>query len=307
MQLTAVPVFLFFLSMSLAVWFYRKPPLSLGDKLGLKKPVKVKARREAALLGKMRYFDGLSRSAATSGVLLSPGQIAYPALLAAAIGLIVSFVVFRSIGFALAAAALLFFVYPRWHIWRMTNAHKKTITMQLAGALLSMTAALRAGRTLIDAVGSAAADTPAPLGTELQKAYDSVRHGGEDLPTALEKMLARTGNHYIVEKLVLAVNLTRQAGGNIAAALEGVAEMVDNERYTLEFASSRASHGRMVAVVFNIILLAVSLNMMRLMPGAFTQTFLADFQGRVILFVSIAAVIFGWYLIHRLLSSAFED
>ena len=272
----------------------------------LKSPAPLKSTAKIPVLSNLNYFKGLTDTGTKNGINIAAGQLAVSSLVAAGPGFVVSIVVFQSLFFAAITAAILFFGAPKAYLWHMTNRQRDKIFHQLSGALLSMTSALRAGRTLIDAIGIAAGDTPAPLGGELQKVFDAVRHGGEELSSALGKMLIRTGNHYIIKKLVLAITITRQTGGNISSALEGVVEMIDNEKFTREFAQSHSSHGRMVAIVFNIIILTVAGNMTRIMPGAFSEFFFSDFRGRLILFGCVATVTGSWIVIHRMLSTIFD-
>ncbi len=301
-----ISLFLFFFFILLSGYFYFFCQTTLGDKLGIKKSGTIKTYREIPILSNLNYFKSLSDTATKNGVNIPASQLAVSALIATGPGFAVSIIVFQSLFFAVVAAGILFFGIPKAYMWHMTNSQRDKIFMQLSGALLSMTSALRAGKTLVDAIGTAAGDTPAPLGPELKKVFDAVRYGGEELSSALDKMLIRTGDHYIVRKLVLAITVTRQTGGNIASALDGVSDMIDNEKYTQEFAKSHSSHGRMVAVVFNLIILTVAGNMTRIMPGAFSEFFFSDFQGRLILFSCIVTVISSWIVIHRMLSTIFD-
>lgn len=299
-------LFLTLLCLLLAGFFYFFRTTTLGDKLGAKEPDTIRKYREINLpiFNRLTYFKRLTKDA--SYLNIETGRLTMVALIFALFGFAVSTFLFRSVFFAALAGAILFFTMPKIYLLHTAGKYRESISAQLSGALLSMTSALRAGKTLVDSVRVAAEDTPAPLGTELKKVHDSVHHGGEELGAALEKMLVRTGNHYIVEKLVLAIALTRQTGGNIAGALEGVASMIENEKYTQEFAKSHSSHGKMVAIVFNLIVLSVTLNMTRVMPGAYEEFFFSDFQGRLILFGCIALIVGSWFVIYRMLTTNFD-
>ncbi len=300
-------IFLFFLCLCCAVYYRFVPQTTLGDKLGIKEqPERFKLQAPNLPSVKLNYFYQLVSNAADNGAVIQTGHVSLIAIASAIFTFVAAAFGFRSVILAAITATVAFFVVPKLYAIHSINAQREKITEQLSDAILSLTSALRAGKTLVDAIGTAAEDIPAPLGAEFRKVYDSVKHGGEELSSALNKMLVRSGNHYILMKLIFAINITRQTGGNIAAALEGVGMMIENERFTQEFAKSHSSHGKMVAIVFNLIVLFVTVNIARTTGGAFAEFFLSDMKGRIMLFGCIAIIISGWFVIYRMLSTIFD-
>lgn len=301
-----VYLFLFFLCICCGGYYCIIRQTPLGDKLGIKELPKHKLQAPSSPIVRLNYFKRLVGYASDRGAIVQESHISLLAIVSATLVFIASVTGFRSVILASIATAVAFFGIPRLYTWHTVNKQREKISEQLGETIMSLTSALRAGKTLVEAIGTVGDDIPAPLGSEFQKVYDTVKHGGEELGSALNKMLARTGNHYILFKLVLAIIITRQTGGNIAGALDGVGRMVENERFTQEFAKSHSSHGKMVAVVFNLIIIGVVFNMARSMSGSFTDFFLSDIQGRLLLFGCITVIIFGWLVIYRMLSTVFD-
>jgi len=295
----------------LTVWTYFHKPLTLGDKLRIKEEENLFTAPdffglELPFLSKVNYFKELSNYAERHGAYTSAGHIAFVAFSLSVAAFILVLLLVRNIFLAVVGAVAVLFLggrlYTSWFIGRQ----RELISSQMGDALLSLTSSVRAGKILLEAIKITGEDLPDPLGSEFTRVYEAVCHGAEDLTSALQKMLKRTGNHHMLEKVVYAMTTVRQTGGNIARALEGVGKMLDNEIHTKEFAKAHSSHGKMVALVFNLVFALILFNTNRVMPGAAAEYFLASFGKQVLLFVCLAAIVLGWILIFRLLNSVFD-
>ncbi len=303
--LTMVFIFVF-----CAVYSYYYQAPALGKKLGLKKGL-INTKRnysdfEFSFLSKLNYFKNLSLYASNNGAYVTTGHIGFVAVISTVIGFILATIIFRSLTLSVVFTSIVFLLVPLIYMHLLVGRQREKISAQLGGVLLPLTSSLRAGKTIVESIKAAGNEVPPPLGTELIKVYNAVKHGGEDLNSALKKMLIRSGNHYMLQKIIFAITITRTTGGNVAKALDGIGRMIDDELYTQEFAKSHSAHGKMIAIVFNAVVFFVVFNMNKVMPGAAAEYFFSSFRGQAILFICIMAIIGGWIMIFRMLSRVFD-
>lgn len=286
------------------MYFYIVKPASLGRKLGIKEEQKIiRHNLEISCLGKLKYFIRLSRNIGNKGAYAAPSHLGFISLIISLAAFVVSLLILRNVFLALVASGVSFFAGSHLYAEYLVQRQRNKISKQINEVIFSLTSTLRAGKTLVEAINACSEDLPAPLGPELTKVYTAVKHGGEDLDTALKKMLERLGNHHIIQKVVLSIIVSRQTGGNVSTALEEIGMMVDDELYTKEFAKSHSSHGRMVAVTFNLVMILVAINMNRMFHSAFTDYFLSNIKGQLLLFGCLGAIVLGWIIIHRVLAN----
>lgn len=94
-----------------------------------------------------------------------------------------------------------------------------------AACARAIAAALAAGRSVRGAIADAAADAPGPAGNELRLAAQALAVGEATEPV-LERLRARTGGGPW-DTLVAALMLQRDAGGDLAALLRGLAASLE--------------------------------------------------------------------------------
>ncbi|MBP1807136.1 type II secretion system F family protein [Rubellimicrobium aerolatum] len=98
------------------------------------------------------------------------------------------------------------------------------IEEQLPDAIELMVRSLRVGHPLAAALGLAAREVPAPLGTELAQIADEAAYG-RDLGESLGALAERVDLSDL-RFLAVAVSIQAQSGGNLAEILEGLAQVI---------------------------------------------------------------------------------
>ena len=110
----------------------------------------------------------------------------------------------------------------------------KRVDKFLAGlpeALDLMVSALRAGHSLIAAMGLVARECPDPVGTEFKSTFEEQNYGLE-LKTALDNMLNRVPLQDL-RIVCTAIMIQKESGGNLAEVLDKVAHVI-RERFRLK-------------------------------------------------------------------------
>lgn len=136
---------------------------------------------------------------------------------------------------------------------------------QLPEMLLSLTAALRAGLSLRQALEMAAVDTPAPLGVELRRCLDQVRLGA-----SWEEALERLRQRLPAEGLILfgwALSVHWRTGGDLPALCERLVDLLGERRRLRAKLAAATAQGRLSAGVVLLVPFLLAFSLRQLAPG----------------------------------------
>jgi tight adherence protein B len=154
-------------------------------------------------------------------------------------------VVWALLGAVVAGAA------PSVYIRRAAATRKQAFYEQLSDVLLLMSGALKAGYSLQQAVATVGEDAKPPASEEFRRAMAEVRLGAS-LDDALEA-LARRSRMVDLEWSVLAIQIQREVGGNLAEILETIAGTIrERERLRRELRTLTAE-GRLSGWVLGLL------------------------------------------------------
>lgn len=189
-----------------------------------------------------------------------------------------------------------------WMLPRLYVSHQKRrrtvkIEEQLPEALTAMTKSLRAGAGIFQALNFAAGETPAPLGTELQRTLDNLRLGAEP-EDAFVEMAERIAS-VDMDIVATAIVVQRTVGGNLSEVLTNVnstiRERVKIQREVRVLTASQRLMGNLVAAL--PVVVAVAFIAINPEVGELLVTTAA---GRIALAVGIGFELVGLWLIRRL-------
>lgn len=156
------------------------------------------------------------------------------------------------IGLLMGSAPFLFVFYKR-------NKRLDRFQEGLPEALDLMVSALRAGHSLVAALGSVARECADPIGYEFRTCFEEQNYGLE-LKTALDNMIARVPIQDL--KIVsTAIMIQKESGGNLAEVLDKTAHVI-RERFRLKRQIQvHTAQGRMTGIVLTLlpVVLAVAL------------------------------------------------
>ena len=165
---------------------------------------------------------------------------------------------------------------------------------QMLPTILRLTAAIRAGASLIQGLEIAAEDAPSPMREELRAVLDEVALG-TSLDTALEHMADRLGTHdYLILSLVLTVQ--RRVGGNLPVILERISETIRERIESRRQVAVLTSQQRMSTWILALLPFFVA-GVFLLADRSFMLPLVTTTPGYIILVVaSLLQLVGGWAL-----------
>jgi tight adherence protein B len=122
------------------------------------------------------------------------------------------------------ALAMSGWLLPRFVMSYRRQRRLRQIEGQLSDALTAMAKSLRVGQGVLQAIGYAAQETPAPLGPELQIVLRDLQLGVE-AERAFADLSARVGSSDL-DIAITAIIIQRTSGGNLSEILEGVSRTI---------------------------------------------------------------------------------
>jgi tight adherence protein B len=158
-------------------------------------------------------------------------------LVIALIATLIGLVVLSSIG--LLAGALIGLVGPWFYLGRRAKKRKQKFIEQLADMAQMMGNSMRAGFSIIQSMEMVAQEGPKPACDEFERVITEVKLG-LPLDQALDHLLARMPSEDL-GLAVVAINVQRQVGGNLAEILMVIAKTVrERVRFTRDLKAMTA-------------------------------------------------------------------
>jgi tight adherence protein B len=169
---------------------------------------------------------------------------------AAAAGAAIGLGLFLSgwLGFLLAVIGA---ATPRLVLAQRVQRRGATFVAQLPDTLQLLSASLQAGYGLLQAIDTVTKEAPAPTSSEFSRVLTEARLG-MPLEQALESMAVRIGNedfHWVV----MAINIQRQVGGNLAQVLETTAGTLREREQLRRQVKVLSAEGRISAVILSLL------------------------------------------------------
>ena len=164
----------------------------------------------------------------------------------------------RSPWLALVVAIVGGFI-PRTLLGRALGKRENKLREQLPDVLTIMAASLRAGHSFLQSLDTVAKEIAQPAAGEFQRVVAEVRLGrpAED---ALEALAERVGSDDF-KWAVLAVNIQREVGGNLAEILDNVADTLRERAMLRRQIRVLTAEGRLSAWVLALLPIGIGLYM----------------------------------------------
>lgn len=204
-------------------------------------------------------------------------MVAYAALVVVATiaGLLVLQSLFGGL-IVLVLAALL----PPAVVNHLAKRRRKKFMSQLPDTLQLLSGSLRAGYSLMQGVEAVSQEVVAPMGEELRRIITETRLG-RTLEDSLTDTAERMGSDDFAWA-VMAIQIQREVGGNLAELLDTVADtMVQRERLRREV-SALTAEGRISAIVLGALPVGMLLVLWAINPG-YIEVLFEESVGRMML------------------------
>jgi tight adherence protein B len=210
------------------------------------------------------FSDRLDAELEAAGVSLRSGEFVVASVVAA--------LVFGVLGAALLRNALLALIvagvgaaFPTLLLRMSLNKRADHLREQLPDVLSIMAASLRAGHSFLQSLDTVAKEIAQPAAAEFQRVVAEIRLGrpAED---ALEALAERVGSADF-KWAVLAVNIQREVGGNLAEILDTVADTLRERAMLRRQVRVLTAEGRLSAWVLALLPVAIGLYMAAVNPS----------------------------------------
>lgn len=165
---------------------------------------------------------------------------------------------------------------------------------QLPDALSSLASSLRSGASFSVALGSLLAYCPAPLSQEFGLIEREQRFGVtfSDALKHLQKRMQRQS----VDKVVAAILISHQTGGELAQTLEVTARCLRAELHAQERLKALTAQGVMQAWVMALMPVGLALVMNQLEPGFLASLFQTAVGQKIVLCIVFLEILGLWWL-----------
>lgn len=219
---------------------------------------------------------------------LAAGAVVLPGLLALALGLSAPLVAVVVLGPAVGVPVL---------VHHRAAGRPGRVAAALPDVLRGMSAAVRAGMSLRQALERAAPQAPAPADAELAAAVADLRSGGR-LDDALTGVAVRAP-HPDIEVAVCAVLVAVRTGADMGRLLRGVADGIDARRAAAADLASLTAQARATAWLVAAIPIVGAAAVEALAPGVLGRTF-GGGPGRLAGAVAVAMFAAAFLIVRRL-------
>jgi tight adherence protein B len=168
----------------------------------------------------------------------------------------------------------------------------------LPDALDLMVSALRAGHSLIAALGLVARESPEPIGSEFQICFDEQSYGLE-LRTAMDNLVTRTPLQDL-RIVATAILIQKESGGNLAEVLDKVAQVI-RERFRLKRQIRvHTAQGRLTGLILSLLPIVLGIALYLINPDTMSLLWKRP-VGVKLLYASGAMTITGALIIRKII------
>lgn len=200
----------------------------------------VQAAERVAEVG--GFQASLAQRLERGGLPLRPGELIAGSILAALLGALLGGLAFQSIPLSLGLAVLAFAGPYIWVTMKM-NRRINALHAQLPDVLMILASSMRAGHSFLQALDTVSKEIGEPGGPEFARVVAEIRLG-RPFDEAMTAMADRVGTEEF-KWAVMALNVQREIGGNLAEILDILAETVREREFVRRQVKVLSSEGRL--------------------------------------------------------------
>jgi tight adherence protein B len=260
---------------------------ALAASPALRRAVEVTAN----LANRKGALGSVERSLRAADVPVRPAELILAHAVASVVVPVVAFAVTRSVPHT-ALAVLLAVVGPPFALRFVTSRRRKRFNAQLPDALTSLSGALRAGRSIGQAMEALSREMGDPMGRELRKIVAEVRLG-----RTLHDTLTDAADRIDSEDFrwaVLAMQIQAEVGGNLAELLDQVAATMRERSRMKGEVKALTAEGRASAMMLVVMVPALG-GAMSLMNREYMEPLFTTSTGRILIGVCVVMIGGGYF------------
>jgi tight adherence protein B len=233
-----------------------------------------------------------------AGVSLRSGEFVVASVAAAIVGAVLGAAILGNLILALVVGGVAA-AGPTLALRIALSRRSDKLREQLPDVLTIMASSLRAGHSFLQSLDTVAKEIAQPAAAEFQRVVAEIRlgRGAED---AMESMAERVGSADF-KWAVLAVNIQREVGGNLAEILDNVADTLRERAMIRRQIRVLTSEGRLSAWVLGVLPVAIALYMFAVNPEYITRLFTTTI-GIVMLITAICLLVVGIYWMRKIVN-----
>ncbi|MGD9704269.1 MAG: type II secretion system F family protein [Acidimicrobiia bacterium] len=237
----------------------------------------------------------LARALETAGITLRPGEFVLLSFVAAIVGSLAGLALLGRIG--VVAALVIVPLAARAIVERKARQRREGFAEQLPDTLQLLTASLRAGYGVMQALDTLAQEALEPARTEFTRVVLETRVG-RDLSESLRALAERMASADF-EWVVGAIDISREVGGDLAQILDTVGETIRERQRLFRQVQALTAEGRVSAYIL-IALPFVMAGLLRIInPDSFA--ILGTGAGLAMVLVGSGLLAVGWIWMRRLI------
>jgi len=247
------------------------------------------------LLARFDFMEILKTRIAQADLNWSVGRVTIAMALAAAIAFLI---LFRLLGFWPAfAGAALSAISPYSYILHLRNKRFRKFAENFPDVLDSLSRALRAGYPLSASMDMIAAETVAPVSTEMRKT-SAEANLGVGWNRALENLGQRVPL-LEVNLFISAVELHSRTGGKLSDVMSNLAENMRESISLQGEIRSLAAHGKLTGLILTILPIVIALMMMYVSPG-YMQVLYDHPYGKNLITAAVVCLVLAHLVIRKI-------
>ncbi len=215
------------------------------------------------------WAQGLDRKLERAGLPLRAGEFLVLQVMAVVVGALLGAVI-DGIVFVLSLA-LLGGLVPRGVVAFSARRRRNRLHAQLADVLMLLSSALRAGHSFLQALDLVAKEIGDPGSQEFGRVVAEIRLG-RPVNEALDDMAERVDSDDF-RWAVMAVNIQREVGGNLAEVLDTVAHTIREREMVRRQVRVLSAEGRLSAAILTALPFLIVLYIAKVNPGYLSTLF----------------------------------
>jgi tight adherence protein B len=268
---------------------------SIFERIPLLRLFSQRAEEEVARRG---LLAGVNSALEQANIPLTAGEAVAGAMgLSAVAGLIFGVIYGNAVIGVVAFAVLALFVVAALNF--LGGREKRRFENQLPDTLTLISTSLRAGYSLLQATEAVAAEAPNPTAREFGRAIAEARLG-RPVVQALAGITQRTQSQDF-EWAVMAIEIQREVGGNLAEVLQTVAETMRQRNRLKGEIRALTAEGRISAIVLGFLPFAMAGFLFTTNP-AYINTLFTNTFGIVAVIVGLVLMLAGIIWLRRIVN-----
>lgn len=230
------------------------------------------------------------------GLPMKAGEFAAFTVLCAVAGGVLGAFLLTNIIFVLMIAFVASLIPYAWVV-RSRKQRQKSMAEQLADVLSILASSLRAGHSFLQALDQVAGEIKEPSAGEFHRVVSEIRLG-RSIDDAMVEMADRVGSEDM-RWAVMAVNIQRQVGGNLAEVLDIVANTVRERAYVQRQVRVLSAEGRLSIFILAALPFGIFLYL-ALMNPEYVSVLFTTMIGRLLLLVGGTLMAAGIFVMTRI-------